>query len=159
VLDADISTAHARRLLSVPDTVPDTVPSPRVDGWTRRDFLRAIGLGVVGGAALGTVGDGLIGGLFGSEVREAFAAPPLGPGEHVVITIVLYGGNDGLNTVVPFTDPHYYRQRPAISIRASACTRRSPISSSATTPARWPSCRGSATPTRTCRTSRRWPSG
>ncbi len=108
MLDADITAADARRLLSVP-----AGPSPRdVGGWSRRDFLRAVGFGVVGGAALGTFGDGLL--PFGA--RDAFAAPPLGPSDHVVITIVLYGGNDGLNTVVPYTDPHYYRQRPAIAI-------------------------------------------
>lgn len=34
----------------------------------------------------------------------------------VLVVVQLSGGNDGLNTVVPFTDPVYYNQRPKLAI-------------------------------------------
>jgi hypothetical protein len=62
MLDQDISTADARRLLSVGPrqlalATPDVIgPS----GWTRRGFLQAVGLGVGGGALTGALGDGFL---------------------------------------------------------------------------------------------------
>src|SRR6187431_1803476 len=108
MLDPDISTADALRLLSVPDRAPGAEgPS----GWTRRAFLQAVGLGVAGGALVGTLGDSWIPG----DVHEAFAGAPIGPNDGIVITIMLYGGNDGLNTVVPYSNGLYYQQRANIA--------------------------------------------
>ncbi len=36
--------------------------------------------------------------------------------DRVLVVVQLAGGNDGLNTVVPFSDPAYYRARPTIGI-------------------------------------------
>src|SRR5262245_29451818 len=37
--------------------------------------------------------------------------------ERILVVLELSGGNDGLNTVVPYGDPAYYRARPTIGIR------------------------------------------
>src|SRR2546430_17459222 len=37
-----------------------------------------------------------------------------------LVVVQLGGGNDGLNTVVPYNDPAYYAARPTISIAQSA---------------------------------------
>lgn len=39
--------------------------------------------------------------------------------EKVVVIIQLSGGNDGLNTVVPFRNDIYYRERPSIAIKST----------------------------------------
>lgn len=36
--------------------------------------------------------------------------------ERILVVVELAGGNDGLNTVVPYADPAYYRARPRIGI-------------------------------------------
>ena len=36
--------------------------------------------------------------------------------ERILVVLELSGGNDGLNTVVPYGDPEYYRVRPKLGI-------------------------------------------
>src|SRR5688500_13603755 len=53
--------------------------------------------------------------------KTALAAPELGKRgakDTVLVVIQLTGGNDGLNTVVPFKDPEYAKLRPTIGIKA-----------------------------------------
>lgn len=38
------------------------------------------------------------------------------PDEHVLVVVQMSGGNDGLNMVVPYAMPEYYRARPGIGI-------------------------------------------
>ncbi len=66
--------------------------------------------------------------------RSAFAAAaqqpdqPVGakPGvdeDRVLVIVELGGGNDGLNTVIPYGDDNYYRARPGIAIPAAQALR------------------------------------
>ncbi|MEO8559171.1 MAG: DUF1501 domain-containing protein [Rhodospirillales bacterium] len=52
--------------------------------------------------------------------RPSFAAPsalPTGPQwDRVLVLVQLQGGNDGLNTVVPYDDPVYRRLRPNLAV-------------------------------------------
>jgi uncharacterized protein (DUF1501 family) len=54
--------------------------------------------------------------------QVATAAPPLsafGQRDNVLVVVQMAGGNDGLNTVVPWSDDAYHRARPAIGIAAN----------------------------------------
>lgn len=50
-------------------------------------------------------------------VRAADAAAKSGRSDRVLVVLELAGGNDGLNTLVPFEDAAYYRRRPTLAIR------------------------------------------
>jgi uncharacterized protein (DUF1501 family) len=65
------------------------------------------------GAASGLAVVGRTGGLF----ARALAQPAAGAnGDRVLVVVNFQGGNDGLNTVVPFGMPAYYAQRPSLAI-------------------------------------------
>ncbi|RKR89259.1 uncharacterized protein (DUF1501 family) [Micromonospora pisi] len=83
-----------------------------MDALTRRRFLRRSG--VAAGAAL-VVGAG---GGFG--LAELLATAEKGPDvvardEDKLVIVTLYGGNDGLNTVIPYADPAYHAARPELA--------------------------------------------
>src|SRR4051794_21062802 len=99
MLDRDISAREARALLSV----RADASSLTAEGLNRRRFLQMVGLGLGGGALIGNILPGL---LPGDWRDDAFGAP-LGPTDGILVLIGLYGGNDGLNTVVPYSDPKY----------------------------------------------------
>jgi uncharacterized protein (DUF1501 family) len=55
--------------------------------------------------------------------QMAFAQQARRPGlanDNILVVLQLTGGNDGLNTVIPFADDAYHRARPKIGIRQSA---------------------------------------
>jgi uncharacterized protein (DUF1501 family) len=76
----------------------------------RRAFVnRSLGVAVLGGT------------LPAAFAQAAFAqtTPPAGTTadpDNVLVVIQLAGGNDGLNTVVPYSDDAYHRARPVIGI-------------------------------------------
>jgi uncharacterized protein (DUF1501 family) len=71
--------------------------------WTRREILRA-GLAGIGTSAMPLV------------FSRAMAADT-SPANRILVVLELSGGNDGLNTLVPYADDAYYRHRPKIGIR------------------------------------------
>src|SRR3954453_21918244 len=75
----------------------------------RRRFLQLVGAGA--GAA--AVASPLLSAL------EAYAAPPVAANEGILVLIMMEGGNDGLNTVVPTGESRYYALRPGLAIPAA----------------------------------------
>lgn len=81
---------------------------------SRRNFLK------LGGAGALVVTAGSMSPLF---MSKAFAAGQPGAtvanGSKALVIVELSGGNDGLNTVVPFGNPAYYQLRPTLGIAAN----------------------------------------
>jgi len=80
-----------------------------VDTLTRRRFLLASG--VTGAAAL-AVGASTVG---WREIAGRATADPLPTDANVLVLVTLYGGNDGLGTVVPYADGAYHDARPDLA--------------------------------------------
>jgi len=80
-----------------------------VDSITRRRFLIASGVtgagALVAGATAVTLG----------QLHDSAAKAPLAAGEPVLVVLTLYGGNDGLNTLIPYADPAYHATRPELA--------------------------------------------
>jgi uncharacterized protein (DUF1501 family) len=81
-----------------------------MDTVTRRKFLQLTAGAVAVGAAAPL--------LSVDEIADAAVNRPLAAGTPIVVMVTLYGGNDGLNTVIPYTDSLYFSSRPEISYKA-----------------------------------------
>jgi len=87
-----------------------------VDTVTRRRFL--IASGVVGASALAGAGAWTLG-----DILATADAPRRAPDDRTLVLLTLYGGNDGLATVVPFADDAYHDARPQMSYGADSVLR------------------------------------
>lgn len=74
---------------------------------TRRDFLKSSTLVGFGGT---------VPTFLGRSALAARTADKPGAKDTVLVVVQLTGGNDGLNTVVPFKDETYYKLRPTVAI-------------------------------------------
>jgi uncharacterized protein (DUF1501 family) len=81
----------------------------------RRRFLQLVGMGAGAGLAAGGFSP-VIDDLLGDVGRPAWAAGPAGPTDGILLVIGMFGGNDGLNTVVPFNDGNYYTMHGNLAI-------------------------------------------
>jgi uncharacterized protein (DUF1501 family) len=68
------------------------------------------------GAASGVAVVGHTGGLFSRALAQTATAPG---DDRVLVVVNFQGGNDGLNAVVPFGMPAYYKYRPSLAIPQS----------------------------------------
>ena len=74
----------------------------------RRDFIKS-------SLALYALGSYLPTSLFGSKNRFSYRNSNI-DSNRIVILIKMNGGNDGLNTLIPYQNLSYYQERPAIAI-------------------------------------------
>ena len=77
----------------------------------RRAFLRAATALPLSQAIGGTLA------TFGNASVALAAAPASANYNRVLVLVELKGGNDGLNTLVPYADPAYYALRPKIAVK------------------------------------------
>jgi len=85
-------------------------------GLTRRRFLQLSAMAGAGAAMASPLLSHL----------EAYAAPPLGSHDPILVLVMLAGGNDGLNMVVPIQDSNYLQLRPTIGLTSSQTLNISP---------------------------------
>jgi uncharacterized protein (DUF1501 family) len=86
-----------------------------MDTLTRRRFL--IASGVVGAGALAT-------GAAAYTLTELLdTGGDRDPDSSTLVLVTLYGGNDGLNTLIPYADPAYHDARPELSYSATEVKR------------------------------------
>ncbi len=86
-------------------------PHAKPGALSRRRLLRA---GLAGAGGLG---------LLPGALQVAAAAAQARHPDRILVVLELSGGNDGLNTLVPYGDDAYYRHRPRLGIKPAQLRR------------------------------------
>ena len=94
--------------------LPPLDPRKPMDGLTRRTFLRASGVAGATAVLAGAAGVTL------EHVLARGQSDPLPGSSPILVLVTMYGGNDGLNTVVPYADPAYHDARPELAFGIGA---------------------------------------
>lgn len=84
------------------------------DEITRRDFLRSTAIIAVGVAAPPWLAQ-----IAKADIFKQSKGGKIDP-DNILVVCQLSGGNDGLNTVIPWADANYYRYRSALAIKEDA---------------------------------------
>ena len=82
---------------------------------TRREFLRT---SVLGGALSWSV-PAFLANTFSAlhaEAADSATQTATGRDSNILVILQMAGGNDGLNTVVPYSNDHYHRARPRLAL-------------------------------------------
>lgn len=87
-------------------------------GMTRREFVKkGLTMVAVGATAPSFLTRTALAMNNPWDVAQVTSRPGV-PDDNVLVVVQLGGGNDGLNTVIPFTDEAYYRARPSLAVPA-----------------------------------------
>jgi uncharacterized protein (DUF1501 family) len=85
-----------------------SAPAGGPNGMSRRSFLQALGVGAGAVGAAAAIGSNIV------ERLEAFGVGSTTADDGILVLVMLDGGNDGLNTVIPYADANYRTLRPGI---------------------------------------------
>ncbi len=83
---------------------------------TRREFLRSTVLGAACAWTLPTFLNGTFLALNAQAEERSAVQTVTGKDAPILVVLQLAGGNDGLNTVVPYADDAYHRARPSLRV-------------------------------------------
>ena len=84
---------------------------------TRREFLRRTVLG----SSLAWTVPAFLANTFSALQAEAEGSAiqtPTGKDASILVVLQMAGGNDGINTVVPYANDFYHKARPVIGLKA-----------------------------------------
>lgn len=88
--------------------------SEKLNAYTRREFVQT---GLILASASLMLPSFLQRSAFAMAPKAGLTTTPGAPDERVLVVIQLSGGNDGLNTVIPYQDGNYYKARPGIGVK------------------------------------------